>query len=349
MAFVNADSMLSMAEKILQDSLLKELTQNKQHLQTYLSRFMNHKWDWKAFNKLRIQQLQNHTKTAMHGRGIWIIDDTLIEKSGKLMHAIKWIRDRKHKAAVLGYRVVFFHYADKKRSCPIDWRFEPKEGTTTKLDHALAMIRCAIKQLKLPVRMVTFDTLYFSVDFCKELRKLHLVWVTKCKRNKYFIVNGKRMQARDIIKLRFDEIIAELEGYGKVKLVKRNIRGKWALLVTNGMHLKAETVRDTYKRRFAIDNPFFKESKQHLGLQDFHMRKVNGIRAHFYLAMLRWTVATVMKLTEKALTKRTIGWIKRKVINVSATVRKGYGSLRVEFDERLPWLMPFKGTIPPPV
>lgn len=348
MPFVNSDSMLNIAEKCLQDGLLRELTKNKKHLQAYLSRFMNHRWDWKRFNKLRIKQLQLHTKTAMHGKGIWIIDDTLIEKSGRFMHAIKWIKGRKHKAAVLAYRTVFLHYADKKRSYPIDYRVEPKKGKTTKLEQALAMITCAIKELKLPVRRVVFDSLYFSVEFCKGLRKLHTLWVTKSKRNKYYMVKGKRMQARDILKLGIEELEAELEGYGKVKLVRRKIKRKWYLLVTNGLHLKADTVRDIHKRRFAIDNPFFRESKQKLGLEDFHMRKANGIRAHFYIAMLRWTVATVMKLTEKKLRNRTIGWIKRNVINVSATVRKGYGSLRVEFNARLPYLMPFTGTIPPP-
>jgi len=348
MPFVNADSMLGMAEKTFQDGLLREVTDSKKHMQTYLSRFMNHKWNWKRFNRLRIRQLQGHTKTAMHGRGIWIIDDTLIEKSGKFMHAIKWIKDRMHKKAVLAYRTVFLHYTDRKRSYPIDYRVEPKRGKTTKLEHALSMITFAVKELKLPVRRVVFDSLYFSVHFCLKLKPLHIIWVTKSKGNKYYIVKGKRMQARDILKLGIEETAAELEGYGKVKLVRRKIKGKWYLLMTNGLYFKAETIMDIHKRRFAIDNPFFRESKQKLGLKDFHMRKANGIRAHFYIAMLRWTLATVMKLTEKKLKDKTIGWIKRNVINVSATVRKAHGSLVVEFNSRLPRLMPFKGTIPPP-
>lgn len=346
--FVNSDSMLNMAEKSLQDDLLRELTKGKKHLQAYLSRFMNHKWDWKKFNKLRIKQLQLHTKTAMHGKGIWIIDDTLIEKSGKLMHAIKWIKERKHKAAVLAYRTVFLHYTDKKKSYPISYRNEPKKGKTTKLEHALTMITYAIKELKLPVRQVVFDSIYFSIDFCKKLKELHIIWVTKSKSNMYYIVKGIRMQARDILKHGIEETVAELEGYGKVKLVRRKIKGRWYLLVTNGLYYKADTIRDIHKMRFAIDNPFFRESKQRLGLKDFHMRKANGIRAHFYIVLLRWTLATVMKLTEKKLRNKTIGWIKKNIINVSATVRKAYGSLMVEFNTKLPYLMPFRGTIPPP-
>ena len=62
------------------------------------------------------------------------------------------------------------------------------------------------------------------------------------------------------------EAVVHLPGYGPVKVVVTEINDKKRLLVTGDLQMKGKEVIKVYGDRFQIDNPFFRDSKQEMGL-----------------------------------------------------------------------------------
>jgi hypothetical protein len=143
--------------------------------------------------------------------------------------------------------VVLF-YADRHKNYPIDFRLMVKRKLRklTKIDQAIILVRNAKLGLGLSVRYIAFDAWYFTIKLVKELRELELIWITRTKGDRKFLVNGVKMKAKEIInhclKSGIKNLTAILPKYGKVKLVMKEMNNDWYLLVTNGLELKPKRI-----------------------------------------------------------------------------------------------------------
>ena len=167
------------------------------------------------------------------------------------------------------------------------------------------------------------------------LRDLGLFWVTKSKKNRIFILDGSEVHAEEIIQSGIREAVARLPGYGPVKIVVAEINEKKRLLVTSDLEMRRSRVIKVYGGRFEIDNPFFRDGKQEMGLADFHTRRLKALVAHIALCFLSHTLVSLIKLFNQELLDKTIGWLKENLFKAVAGVKRVGGGIAVTFGRGL--------------
>lgn len=271
-----------------------------------------------------------------------MLDDVVIQKFGKKMENMAYVWDPVAKKAVLGYNLVVLYYTDGKRSYPLNFAFKLKENDRISLAIQLAK---KLSRLRINVKHVVFDSWYFALKLITVLRDLGLFWVTKSKKNRLFIVNGAEMHAEEIIQSGIKETVAELPGYGLVKVVVAEINEKKRLLVTSDLEMRRKKVIKVYRDRFEIDNPFFRDGKQEMGLADFHTRKFKALIAHTVMCFLSHTLVSLIKLFDRKIFEKTTGWIKENLFKVVAGVKTVREGIRVTLGKGLKFISALSHTI----
>ena len=321
---MNAGSINRANKRTMDDQLLGQLIQG--HDQSTLNRFLNAPNDWKALNAERVKALQKHKRTRARVDGLVILDDVVIKKSGKRMEKIAYVYDPVEKKAVLGYDMVALYYSDEERSYPISFAYKLKENDRITL--AIELVE-ELDDLGVKTRLITFDSWYFVLELVTRIRDLGLGWVTKSKGNRLFTVDGVALHAEEMIDSGIRETLAELPGYGPVKLVVAEINERRCLLVSGDAELDGGVVVSVYRERFQIDNPFFRDSKQEMGLGDFHTRRLVALVAHTALCFLSYTLVSMVRLFDGGLLGRSVGWVKENLFRAVAGVRWVGGGLAV--------------------
>lgn len=306
------------------DQLLQALIPG--HDQSTLNRFLNGPHDWEALNDLRIQELQKRGRTRALEDGLIVLDDVVIRKTGERMEDVAYVWDPVAGKAVLGYDLVVLYYTDGEKSYPLNFAYKLKENDRISLAIQLAG---GLGGLGVEARRVVFDAWYFALELVTALRGLGLSWVTRSKRNRLFIVDGATMRAEEIIRSGIKEAVVQLPGYGPVKVVVTEINDKRRLLVTGDLDMVWREVVKIYRDRFQIDNPFFRDSKQEMGLAGFHTRRFRALVAHTVMCFLSHTLVSLVKLFDGRLLDKTVGWLKENLFRAVAGVRRVGGGLAV--------------------
>lgn len=339
---IGAESIVSGWRKISKDGFLSKLEQS--YNSCAINRLLgNKRYDWFAFNKLRMEELQTNEATRALKKGLIVLDDVIIKKSGKHMEGIAYVYDPVEKRYVLGYNLVILYYTDKRKGYPLNFEFKLKNGVT-RIEIALKLIEEVSKLIE--TRLITFDCWYFSLELVSLLRELGFTWVTRAKKSRIFILDGKRIKAKQIIKSGKRAVIAELPNYGEVKLVVVKIGKEKKLLVTNDLFMKSREMKAIYSNRFEIDNPFFKESKQELGLANFHTRSLASIVAHVAICFLSYTLLALTKLFSKKLLNKSIAWLKENLIATIAWVKRLWGKITLVLKPSLRWIISILSRFP---
>jgi hypothetical protein len=306
------------------DQLLQALI--PAHDQSTLNRFLNGPHDWEALNDLRIQELQKRRRTRALEDGLIVLDDVVIRKTGERMEDVAYVWDPVAGKAVLGYDLVVLYYTDGEKSYPLNFAYKLKENDRISLAIQLAG---GLGGLGVEARRVVFDAWYFALELVTALRGLGLSWVTRSKRNRLFIVDGATMRAEEMIRSGIKEAVVQLPGYGPVKVVVTEINDKRRLLVTGDLDMVWREVVKIYGDRFQIDNPFFRDSKQEMGLAGFHTRRFGALVAHTVMCFLSHTLVSLVKLFDGRLLDKTVGWLKENLFRAVAGVRRVGGGLTV--------------------
>jgi len=338
---MDAGSISRTSRRTRTDQLLRGLIPD--HDQCTLNRFLNGDYDWNALNEQRILELQRRGRTRALEEGLIVLDDVMIQKFGKKMEKIAYVWDPVAKKAVLGYNLVVLYYTDRKKSYPLNFAFKLKENDRISL--AIQLTK-RLSGLKVNAKHVVFDCWYFALELITVLRDLGLFWVTRSKKNRLFILNGAEMHAEEIIQSGIRETVAHLPGYGPVKVVVAEINEKKLLLVTSDLEMKRKKVIKVYRDRFEIDNPFFRDGKQEMGLADFHTRKFKALVAHTVMCFLSHTLVSLIKLFDRKLFDKTTGWIKENLFKVVAGVKRVGGGLAVILGRELEFISSLSHTIP---
>ena len=313
---MDAGSINRANKRAMGDQLLQELIPG--HDQSTLNRFINAHHDWHAFNDLRVKALQNRSRTRALEDGLVVLDDVVIRKHGEKMEEIAYVWDPVEDKAVLGYNLVVLYYTDAEKEYPINFAYKTKEND--KISLAIKLTE-ELVDMGVEAKLLAFDTWYFATRLITRLRDLGLSWVTKSKKNRLFTVDGETLHAEEVIGSGVRETVAELPGYGRVKLVVAEIDDKRCLLVSSGLGMSGEEVVKAYRDRFRIDNPFFRDSKQEMGLADFHTRKFRALVAHTVMCFLSHTLVSLVRLFDEGVVGKSVGWVKENLFRVVAGVR----------------------------
>jgi hypothetical protein len=93
------------------------------------------------------------------------------------------------------------------------------------------------------------------------------------------------------------------------------MQGEPKIIVTNKLSWDAKTILKAYLKRWRIDS-FYREAKQDLGLEDYEVRKLRGIRRHWLMVFL---AQTLLQLSPKG--GRSIGSVEVSLKTVGSKCR----------------------------
>lgn len=269
-----------------------------------------YQWDPGTVNRKRLEELQRHNETRWSKRGFGIIDDTLVEKTGKQIPGAGKLYDHCENKYVWAQNIVTLHYADEKTNYPVSERLYHKKGTEgfkTKIELAIELITEAVN-LGLPVDEYIFDSWYLSKGFVTFLESKQKTWISRCKSDLLVRYGGRWINigawAEGIKEWRVIEVrnrkfqiherslmLKSLDK--KIRIVvsqetDKNGETHTAFLATNRRG-NAEDVVANYLLRGKID-AFYKDAKQYLGFGKCQLRNERGVHGHLAAVFLAHTI-----------------------------------------------------------
>jgi SRSO17 transposase len=318
-----------------------------------MNRFLvDQDWNDSEINRKRIQELQEHNETRWSVKGVGIIDDSIIEKTGKSIPFSGKLYDHSENRYVHGISIVTMHYADRKTNYPIAHSVYRKKDTVkerefvTKIELAKRLVKEGVKVHKMPVRTFVFDSWYMSKGFTEFIEDLGKDWISRCKSNLLVKHCGKFVSletfAGRIKEKNFMQTEIEGKKYWvftrnlfmksldkKVRIIiSRDEEGNVIYLATNRRDFVVKILK-TYALRWKID-AFYKDAKEHLGLGRCQVRDPKGMLRHFSMVFLSHTL---LKL----------GVVEGKLSKLCSTVGKSIKSFLFGMLEKLVYEVFSKG------
>ncbi len=196
------------------------------------------------------------------------------------------------------------------------------EQFRTKITLSTELLECATIH-ELPFQWVLFDSWYLSPAFVAEIEKHGKDWISILKSNRNLETNsfvlldadgqpiplaGPHIKVSDLVPLipqnaykpiQIDQrtyytftLVVHIPSIGKVRLVvsfdNPDLKGTYALLVSNRLNCLAITMISTYLLRWPIET-FYQDSKQQLGLDEYRMRTAEAIKNHWCLVFVAYS------------------------------------------------------------
>lgn len=303
--------------------------------QSSLNRFVNSDLDIDGLNRLRLRQVKEHLR--FRKKGVQIIDECLLHKTGKKMELAGVHRSGVTKKLEWGHMVVNSFYTDSEdNEFPIKTDVYVREDDCvgrhflTKRQLALKQIDFALKE-KLPIGLVLVDAGYEGEEFTQEIKSRQLDFIigvrvsTKASFNREeriaiedYLDTLTDMDFKHIIndeQAYFYHIIpCSIRGIGMVKLIISYSNGDEENIkcyITN-LDEDNEIIIKLLIKRWRIEC-FHRDAKQHLGFEAYQVRKGRGMQI---VALACLTAYTLTKLAARILktplrTLSTVGEICR--------------------------------------
>lgn len=270
--------------------------------------FTEYDWDAVEANRERIRELQRHDETRWKKRGLGIIDDTIIEKSGKSIEGAGKFFDYSKGRYVHGHTIVTLNYADHKTSYALNYRHYLKKGNPgfkTKIVLAKELITEGIENMDFPGFTFIGDSWYLCKDIVDHIESYGRLWIFATKTDRLVMVNKRYISIAEYFNSLSDDKFAEIEIDGKKLLVYHKTlyfkslkkkarliiskRGKDVLFLATNRSGTVKGIISDYMLRWTVET-FYKDTKQHLGLDKCQMRKLNGIKKYWYLVLMAHSV-----------------------------------------------------------
>jgi hypothetical protein len=281
--------------------------------QSSLNRFLTiHRWNKKRLNAFRL-------KESLHDRdgGVLIVDDTLIEKTGKHMGCVGYLYDHSKGKDILCHDVVSTFYHNREQRVPLYFTPYIKKEIAekqnvwfkTKIQIALDILRMSFVQVN--PEAIVFDEWYMCKEVIDFLNNRGHTWVSQAKSNRLIQRGGKwrplkryaknlqKNTFRKIYKIIdeerfkwFHETTVVMKKVGLVKLVilrRRKNSKTCTFLVSNNIDLDGMQILEYYKNRWSIE-VFHRDCKQHLGMGEYQVRKLDAVVIHLHLVFLAYTL-----------------------------------------------------------
>ena len=279
-------------------------------------------------NKVRV--MQQYKQTCFKSGGYLIIDDSLLKKSGTSMDLIHAHFNHCSFTMENGLSLVSVNYADNVKSYNLLKEVYLRKAYLESLGHAhqfKTKVEIAQEFIKRLVEnfpsifeknlIVLFDSWFLAKSIVTVLDKYNLKYVSRAKSNR--VIKGLGMNLKEyastVLKNSdFKEVEIERHGnlekafiythilpisnLGDVKtcFVKNEISEPVkAFIVSNNLKLSGGELLTHYKERWAIETDY-KDTKQYLGLGDFHVRKKEGILRYLTLCFLVSTYLEYLRL-----------------------------------------------------
>lgn len=284
-----------------------------------LYRFLSQsKWDVEQVKEIRLEQLNRKVRRALakeQGKGkkaivYLIIDDSLVEKSGKKMAGVSKHRSHKDNKLLLGHVWVTAQLVVAGYSYPLDWQLyrrqlecEANEVPFLSKPEIAREIIASYRPLPDTQTIVLTDSWYANKNLIKLCHQRNFHYIGAVKSNRKLKVGQHNQQVKQwmavLPKSAFERVklkdehykvwttIGDLSCGQQVKaLVNRRIGvKKWRYLVCTNTDLDTRTILAAYFVRWEVEN-FYRAAKFILGWSDYQMRNLTAIENHVLLMMV---------------------------------------------------------------
>ena len=265
-----------------------------------------------------------------------IVDDTLVQKTGKKIPGCGWHKDHaQNMANVFGHQWVLSALLFKDFLLPLSAKLYHPKGTRgcgrfqTKITLAQKIVRTLV--LPIPCKLyILADSWYWAKALVKVCRTCGYHMISQLKSNSVLWIQGVKTNVTRLLDrtssyrevslcvygktktLRVAKFIGDIQGLGKVAVVVvKEKRKKPIYLVCTNIHLPAIDIIKYYAKRWKIEQ-MIKDLKQRLGLGDYQVRDLNAIRRHVALVLLSYFVLIFLKILQ---------WLKDKNISLDLSIR----------------------------
>lgn len=286
--------------------------------QSALNRFLTEsKWSEEKLDEVRIQLALRELGDTNPKNGCLLIDDTLTHKTGESFDDIGMFYDHINGTYTLGHQLVTSHFVSPRMHFPVGWKLYKQSKTENPRDDpefrsknelARELIEEAYKK-GIPFSIVLGDSWYFNQDMTRLIESLGCNWIFACKSNRIVFVNNVRMALSEWVKTIPGEKFMRMEigdktfwtyvkslrmsGQGKVLIValynNKRLEGNPNFIAASCLTWEAKKIITTYAKRWTID-AFYRDVKQNLGLEEYELRSMKGIRRHWCLVFLAYTL-----------------------------------------------------------
>jgi hypothetical protein len=321
-------------------------------------------WSEEELDMARKELILDELNAKRIAHGVLLLDDTFNHKTGSHIEAVNIHYDHVEKRYGLGHKLVTSHLVAGRFSIPLDYelymRDEGQEGFRSKQELARILIGRAAEE-GFPFDCVVMDTWYFNGENTDFIDGLGKDWVAGCKSNRLILTPKGWSPIVEWLKTVLNEEVKDvvirtgegerhfwayaknvtLKGHWRVRLVASydnpELKGEPKLIATNRLDWDVKTILKTYLKRGKIDS-FYRDAKQELGLEDYEVRKLRGIRRHWLMVFLAHAL-----LQFSSVKGGPVAWIKASLKTVGSRCRyatlevlKSFISLVMKLAEKLP-------------
>ena len=259
-------------------------------------------------------------KTFSDPKGVWILDDSPLPKSGIKMQGVK--KFYHNGSFFLGYELPALVYSGVAGNFPLAFALKTK-SSASKLALSTEMIEKSLKILPKP-RWVLFDSWFTVKPLLKFLFSMGLLFIGPVKSNRKFVYRRRLYHAKNFIRLaKHEKYVAfdvSCSWHSKLRLVvfRRKLSSKkirHELLLTNDFSSTPCQIAKAYLRRWNIET-VFRTFKQSFALNHFHNRSLAAIHNHIALAFCALLLVAYLKSLFRSLQVKSLAWIRAFVFFV---------------------------------
>ncbi len=285
--------------------------------QSSMNRFITkQKWDTESLNSTRLRTLK--VIFQKEKKGIAIVDDTLLHKTGMKMEKANYHRSGVTKHIEWGHSLVNCVWTSKDKNSPIipikdDVYLREEDADTknkfrTKREIALGQIEYAINH-NLNFNVVVVDAGFQDSELYKELRSRNKDVIMGVRvTTKISIERQKRITINDYLGTLTDNDfelltrgeksyflhtrIVSVRGIGKVRLLisyKLGDEEEIKIYITNLLDATKDELIDLLIRRWDVET-WHRDGKQHLGLEAYQVRKYRGMQVVVLAVLVAYTL-----------------------------------------------------------
>ena len=246
---------------------------------------------WNRYLQKHYGCLIHRRKCSSKKRTYLVIDDTVIAKPySKELDLLSWIFSPSDRHYLYGINVVFVLWTDGNTRFPIGFRIWYKEGTKTKIDLAMELLKDAKKIYTITPSYVLMDSFYPAAKLLKLIRKFSWHWIAKIKSNR--LLDG--IQVEEFFDYRYGNHIGKLSEHIRALAVKDN-DNYWA---TSDLALQSADVKRYYRYRQLIEE-FFKILKSELHLEGCSARESIAQINHIYFVLIAFCQLELFRVNRK--------------------------------------------------
>ncbi|MBM3136476.1 MAG: transposase [Chloroflexi bacterium] len=266
-----------------------------------------------------------------------IVDDTLVQKTGKKIPGCGWHKDHaQNMANVFGHQWVLSALLHKDFLLPLWAKLYHPKGVRgggpfeTKIALAQKIIRALV--LPIPCKLyVLADSWYWAKTLANACRRCGYHMISQLKSNSVLWIDEKKTSVKSLLNLtssyrevslfvygrtktlRIARFMGDIKGLGKVAVVVvKEKRKKPTYLVCTNIHLAAIDIIKYYAKRWKIEQ-MIKDLKQRLGFGDYQVRDLQAIERHVALVLLSYFVLILLKILQ---------WLKDKKRCLDLSIRR---------------------------